>query len=75
MPSHFNPVWAVGIALEGVATLAGCIGKQMLRYAVLSRNNSFYLVGVVLVSVIDPIFDLSAYTFAAQSIIAPCAGM
>ena len=72
---HFNPVWAVGIALEAVATLAGCIGKQMLRYAAISKNNSFYLVGIVFVSIIDPIFDLSAYTFAAQSIIAPCAGM
>ena len=70
---HFNPVWAVGIALEAVATLACCIGKQMLRYAAISKNNSFYLVGIVFVSIIDPIFDLSAYTFAAQSIIAPCA--
>jgi len=75
LAGHFNPVWAVGIALEAVATFAGCIGKQCLRYAVLSQNNSFYIIGVVLVAIIDPIFDLSAYTFAAQSIIAPCAGM
>lgn len=72
---HWNPVWAVGVALEAAASFAGCIGKQCLRYAALSQNNSFYVIGVVLVAIIDPMFDLSAYTFAAQSIIAPCAGM
>ena len=71
--THANPVWAIGVLLEGFAALAACIGKQMLRYAATSQNNSYYLVGAVLVGIIDPIFDLSAYTFAAQSIIAPCA--
>lgn len=73
LTSHANPVWAVGVLLESFATFAGCAGKQMLRYAATSHNNSFYLVGTVLVGIIDPIFDLSAYTLAAQSIIAPYA--
>jgi hypothetical protein len=71
LKSHANPVWAIGVLLEAFAALAGCVGKQLLRYAALSQNNSFYLVGIVLCGTIDPIFDLSAYTFAAQSIIAP----
>jgi len=75
LTSHANPVWAVGVLLEAFATLAACIGKQFFRYAATSNNNNFYFVGIFLVSIIDPIFDLSAYTFAAQSIIAPCAGM
>ena len=58
-----------------VATLAGAGGKQLLRYAAVSRNGWFYPLGLCLTAVIDPAFDLAAYSFAAQSIIAAMAGL
>uniref|UniRef100_A0A7S2IND5 Magnesium transporter n=1 Tax=Haptolina brevifila TaxID=156173 RepID=A0A7S2IND5_9EUKA len=68
-------LWWVGILFDAVATLAGTIGKQMLRKAVTSKNCMYYPLGLVLTAGIDPAFDLVAYSFAAQSIIAACAGL
>ena len=67
--------WYIGLCLDVVATLAGTGGKQLLRHAAVSKNMWFYPLGLVCTAVIDPAFDISAYSFAAQSIIAPCAGM
>ena len=71
----YNPLWFVGVLLDAVATLAGTGGKQLLRYAVIKNNLWYYPLGLCLTAVIDPAFDVSAYSFAAQSIIAPMAGM
>ena len=73
-PQH-NDFWWIGVLLDAVATLAGTGGKQLLRHAAVSKNPWFYPLGLVCTAMIDPAFDLSAYGFAAQSIIAPCAGM
>lgn len=67
--------WYIGVGLDAVATLAGTGGKQMLRYVAVSRNNWYYPAGLVLTAIIDPAFDIVAYSFAAQSIIAACAGL
>jgi uncharacterized membrane protein len=70
-----SDMWWVGVALDAVATLAGTAGKQLLRHASVTKKWYFYPLGLVCTAVIDPAFDVSAYSFAAQSIIAPCAGM
>jgi uncharacterized membrane protein len=70
-----SPLWYVGILLDCVATLAGTGGKQLLRYAVVKNNAWYYPLGLLCTAVIDPAFDVSAYSFAAQSIIAPMGGM
>ena len=77
LPSIVTPssYWWIGVILDMVATLAGTIGKQLLRYAVVTKEMRYYPLGLFFTAVIDPVFDLSAYSFAAQSIIAPCAGM
>ena len=67
--------WWVGVLLDMLATLAGTVGKQLLRLAAVSGDTRYYPLGLFCTAVIDPAFDLSAYSFAAQSIIAPCAGM
>lgn len=73
--SMASNLWWVGLLLDGVATLAGTGGKQMLRYAAVSRNAWWYPFGLILTAVVDPAFDLVAYSFAAQSIIAAAAGL
>ena len=70
-----NDLWWIGVLLDAVATLAGTGGKQLLRYAVITKNPWYYPLGLLCTAMIDPAFDISAYGFAAQSIIAPCAGM
>lgn len=70
-----NDLWFVGVLLDAVATLAGTGGKQLLRYAAVKNNPWYYPLGLVCTAMIDPAFDLAAYSFAAQSIIAPMAGM
>jgi len=70
-----NDLWFVGVFLDAIATLAGTGGKQLLRYAVVTKNPWYYPLGLVCTAMIDPAFDISAYGFAAQSIIAPMAGM
>ena len=77
LPSTVTPssLWWIGVILDMIATLAGTIGKQLLRYAVVTKEMRYYPLGLFFTAVIDPVFDLSAYSFAAQSIIAPCAGM
>ena len=70
-----SSLWWVGLLLDAVATLAGCCGKQLLRHAAVSRNCWYYPLGLCLTAIIDPAFDLLAYSFAAQSIIAACAGL
>ena len=71
----YNPLWFVGVLLDAVATLAGTGGKQLLRYAVVKNNVWYYPLGLLCTAVIDPAFDISAYSFAAQSIISPMGGM
>ena len=71
--SRPNEFWWVGVLLDAVATLAGTGGKQLLRLAVVKRQPMYYPLGLCCTAIIDPIFDISAYSFAAQSIIAPCA--
>ena len=70
-----NPLWFIGVLLDCIATLAGTGGKQLLRYAVITKNPWYYPLGLICTAVIDPAFDVAAYGFAAQSIVAPMAGM
>ena len=72
--SH-NDLWFVGVFLDAIATLAGTGGKQLLRFAVVKNNVWYYPLGLVCTAVIDPAFDISAYAFAAQSIISPMGAM
>ena len=73
--SRYSSLWYIGVLLDAVATLAGTGGKQLLRYAVVKQNWVYYPLGLLCTAVIDPAFDLSAYSFAAQSIISPMGGM
>ena len=67
--------WVYGVILDAVATLSGTVGKQLLRHAAVTGNSCYYPLGLVFTAVIDPAFDLMAYSYAAQSIIAACAGL
>ena len=72
---HYNNLWYIGVLLDAIATLAGTGGKQLLRFAVIKNNNWYVPLGLVCTAIIDPFFDLLAYSFAAQSIISPMGAM
>ena len=68
-------LWYYGVLLDAVATLSGACGKQLLRHAAVTGEVCYYPLGFLLTAIIDPLFDVTAYSYAAQSIIAPCAGL
>ena len=68
---HHQDLWYIGVFLDAIATLAGTGGKQLLRFAVVKNNLWYYPLGLVCTAIIDPLFDVSAYAYAAQSIISP----
>ena len=72
---HHQDLWYVGVLLDAIATLAGTGGKQLLRFAVVKNNLWYYPLGLVCTAIIDPLFDISAYAYAAQSIISPMGAM
>lgn len=72
---HHTDLWYVGVFLDAIATLAGTGGKQLLRFAVVKNNLWYYPLGLICTAVIDPLFDISAYAYAAQSIISPMGAM
>ena len=65
----------IGVGLDTVATFTGAVGKMLLRHAAVTGNMWFYPLGFLFTGVIDPVFDASAYSFAAASIVTACAGL
>mmetsp|Transcript_46292 Transcript_46292/g.100664 ORF Transcript_46292/g.100664 Transcript_46292/m.100664 type:complete len:436 (-) Transcript_46292:80-1387(-) len=74
-------LWILGIGLEILSTLSGTMGKQLIRLSELSRRsaprcaNSLFTAGLLVNTIAGPILDMAAYSFAAQSLIAPFGGL
>lgn len=75
-------LWALGIGLEVVSTLSGTAGKQLIRFSELLRRRKapglarpFFITGLLVNTIMGPILDMAAYSFAAQSLIAPFGGL
>ncbi|CAD7948023.1 unnamed protein product [Amoebophrya sp. A120] len=72
-------VW-LGVSMEVCASIVGTIGKQMIRHGAVAKKSQyieklFQYTGLLLTTLIGPILDLAAYTFAPQSMIAPFNGL
>jgi len=74
-------MWWLGVSLEILSTVSGTIGKQLIRYSELRKKDnphlskvSFYS-GLAVNTMISPAIDMAAYSFAAQSLIAPFGGL
>jgi len=76
-----SELWYVGILLEVVSTMSGTIGKQLIRASELLKkrnpaiSSTTYYIGIAVNTVVGPILDMAAYSFAAQSLIAPFGGL
>jgi len=75
-------LWALGVGLEVVSTLSGTAGKQLIRFSELLRRRKapalakpFFIAGLLVNTIMGPILDMAAYSFAAQSLIAPFGGL
>jgi len=68
-------LWGVGIVLELLGTLFNVCGKQCIRYAQISGRGIFWFIGVVLWSVVYPVFDISALNFTPESTVFSVDGM
>ena len=81
--------WLVGIGLELCSTIAGTIGKQLIRKssmlheeaeisgdeAIKQKSVTYLSGGVFTNTACSPLLEMSAYAFAAQSTIAPFGGL
>jgi uncharacterized membrane protein len=74
-------LWYLGVLLEIVSTMSGTVGKQLIRLAELKRRKNprcgriALTVGLIVNTAVGPIVDMGAYSFAAQSLIAPFGGL
>eukprot|EP00747_Dinoflagellata_sp_TGD_P191273 gnl/TRDRNA2_/TRDRNA2_54425_c0_seq1.p1 gnl/TRDRNA2_/TRDRNA2_54425_c0~~gnl/TRDRNA2_/TRDRNA2_54425_c0_seq1.p1 ORF type:complete len:467 (-),score=81.27 gnl/TRDRNA2_/TRDRNA2_54425_c0_seq1:9-1409(-) len=74
-------MWPLGVFLEFLSTLSGTLGKQLISLSELkkARNPRFawtlFYVGLLVNTIAGPLLDLAAYTFAAQSLLAPFGGL
>mmetsp|Transcript_154892 Transcript_154892/g.496319 ORF Transcript_154892/g.496319 Transcript_154892/m.496319 type:complete len:337 (+) Transcript_154892:143-1153(+) len=72
----------LGVALEVLATVAGTIGKQLLRYSKLVEGTRHRAVshlalsaGMVLNVLVGPVLEVAAYGQAPQTLLAPLCGL
>mmetsp|Transcript_20803 Transcript_20803/g.58363 ORF Transcript_20803/g.58363 Transcript_20803/m.58363 type:complete len:447 (+) Transcript_20803:119-1459(+) len=75
-------LWYVGVLLEILSTMSGTIGKQLIRLSELRRRKKnvacakiLFASGLFINTFVGPIVDMAAYSFAAQSLIAPFGGL
>mmetsp|Transcript_53500 Transcript_53500/g.120571 ORF Transcript_53500/g.120571 Transcript_53500/m.120571 type:complete len:393 (-) Transcript_53500:137-1315(-) len=74
-------LWYLGVAFEVVSTMSGTIGKQLIRLSETRKRknpgfaNICFYAGLVVNTVCGPLLDMAAYSFAAQSLIAPFGGL
>ena len=70
-----NSLWFFGVSLELLGTFVNVVGKQCIRYAQLTDRSIFWLVGVVLWSLVYPLFDIAALSYAPESTVFSVDGM
>jgi len=74
-------LWYIGVALEIFSTMTGTIGKQLIRMSeILKRrkprvSSLCFRLGLIINTVVGPLVDMGAYSFANQSLIAPFGGL
>jgi len=74
--------WFLGVCLAVLGTLAGTIGKQMVRCSRLAKErrkqkegNCLLVAGLALQVALNPACDVAGYALAPASVIAPVTGM
>lgn len=58
-----------------LGTLFNVVGKQCIRYAQISGRSQFWFIGVLMWSVVYPVFDISALNFTPESTVFSVDGM
>lgn len=67
--------WILGILLSICASLFGLIGKILLKLSHRRECNKTFALALLCIVVLNPSFSATAYRFAAQSLLAPMAGL
>lgn len=65
-------VWGTGLLLVAVGTCIGTVGKLLLRHAAVVGLWRYYAIGLLVV-VLGKQWEYVAYTFCAESVVAPAA--
>lgn len=67
--------WVLGIILSLCASIFGIVGKILLKLSHVRECNKTFALGLLCIVVLNPGFSATAYRFAAQSLLAPMAGL
>lgn len=76
-----STLWFVGVFLEILSTMSGTVGKQLIRLAEITKPKNaalskiLFYTGLIVNTLMGPVLDMAAYSFAAQSLIAPFGGL
>ena len=71
-----SPWWLIGLGLSLVASLFGTLGKVLMKLShVKNESKSIFAIATLCVVVLNPVFDAMSYAYAAQSVLAPMAGL
>lgn len=74
-------MWYIGVGLEIVSTMSGTVGKQLIRLSELRKQTSprfskvAFTTGLLVNTLVGPLLDIGAYSFAPQSLVAPFGGL
>lgn len=74
-------LWYVGIGLQIFSSMCGTAGKIFVRLSSLQKTKHplmskiLFRVGLVTNTAVGPLIDVSAYSFAPQSLVAPFGGL
>ncbi|CAE7220642.1 unnamed protein product [Symbiodinium pilosum] len=74
-------LWYVGIGLQVISSMCGTAGKTLVRLSTIHEKKHpffsklLFRVGLLTNTIIGPLIDVSAYSFAPQSLVAPFGGL
>ena len=67
--------WPLGVLLGVSASILGFIGKILIKLSHIHDRQHLFILGMVLLMGFNPILSITSYHYAAQSTLAPLAGL
>ncbi|KDO21878.1 hypothetical protein SPRG_12380 [Saprolegnia parasitica CBS 223.65] len=67
--------WPLGVLLSAIASIIGVLGKILLKLSFQRRSRAMWATGMACIVLLNPLFCISAFNFAPQSLLAPMGGL
>ncbi|EQC37979.1 hypothetical protein SDRG_04409 [Saprolegnia diclina VS20] len=67
--------WPLGVLLSAIASIIGVLGKILLKLSFQRHSRAMWAMGMACIVLLNPLFCISAFNFAPQSLLAPMGGL